>query len=394
MDVLSVLNFILSVIIGLLILVALVVLHEFGHGLVARRNGVKVKEFGVGFPPRAKGWTVPKSILGKNVIYSLNWLPLGGFVSLKGENDSSDLPGDFGAASFWVKTKILLAGVLVNWVTAAVLLSVVAAMGIPKIIDNQFMIASDTAVDKQPVLVDSVSKGLPADKAGIAVGDQLVSVAGTTMDDATKLISITKANEGKTIQIVYTHKGTRKTAEVTLRANNDDKKGFLGLSAGQKTTYRSTWSAPIVGVALTGQFTVYTFQSLGTTFWDFITGLVDKVSFDSATRASGDVKLSTVNNSVGGPLVILGMLFPAARADGLGSLLLVTALISLTLAVMNALPIPALDGGRWFVTFLYRKVLRKPLTKEKEEKIHGTGFMILIGLVLLISVADVFKLGH
>jgi regulator of sigma E protease len=193
-DVLSVLNFVLSVVIGLLILVALVVLHEFGHGLVAKWNGVRVKEFGVGFPPRAKGWTVSKSILGKDVLYSLNWLPLGGFVSLQGENDASDKPGDFGAASFWVKTKILLAGVFVNWVTAAVLLSVVAAMGIPKMMNNQFMIASDTAVDKQPVLVESVSKGLPAEAAGVVVGDQLVSVAGVQMEDATKLTEVTKAN--------------------------------------------------------------------------------------------------------------------------------------------------------------------------------------------------------
>ncbi len=392
MDILATLNFILSVVIGLIILTILVATHEFGHGVVARRNGVKVEEFGIGFPPRIKGWNVKNSVLGKNVLYGVNWLPLGGFVKLQGENDASTGKGDYGAASFWAKTKILLAGVFVNWVTAAVLLSVVAAMGIPKMVDDQFMIASDTVIRTQPVTVDSVSSGLPADKAGLKVGDELVSVAGTTMNDTTKLVELTKANLGKTIEVIYKRGGEQKVAAVTLRSNNDDQKGYLGLSGGQQTTYRSTWSSPIVGIALTGQLTGYTLQSLGTTFMNFITGLADKLSPNSGIRASGDAKLAAVNNNVGGPLVILGMLFPAARADGPGSLLLVTALISLTLAVMNILPIPALDGGRWFLTFLYRIVLKKPLTKEKEEKIVGVGFMVLMGLVLIITVADVFKL--
>lgn len=394
MDILGTLNFVLSVIIGLVILVILVAMHEFGHGVVARRNGVRVKEFGIGFPPRAKGWIVKKSVLGKDVLYSLNWLPLGGFVNLQGENDSATKKGDFGSASFWAKTKILLAGVFVNWVTAAVLLTVVAAIGMPKMIDNQFTVPVDTIVQTEPVKVAAVSSGLPADKAGIKVGDQLISVAGTQMTDATKLTAITKDHVGRTIEIIYKRDNIEKQVSVALRSNNDDKKGYLGLSGSQKTTYRSTWSAPIVGVVLTGQFTAYTFQGLGTTFVNFITGLAEKVSFDGATREAGGEKLAEVNQNVGGPIAILGMLFPAARADGIGSLLLVTALIALTLAVMNVLPIPALDGGRWFVTFLYRKILKKPLTKEKEEQIHGTGFMVLMGLFVVIVVADIMKLGH
>lgn len=369
-------------------------MHEFGHGVVARRNGVRVKEFGIGFPPKAKGWIVKSSVLGKNVLYSLNWLPLGGFVSLQGENDSATKKGDFGAASFWAKTKILLAGVFVNWVTAAVLLTIVAAIGMPKMIENQFTVPSDIIVQSEPVKVAAISSGLPADKAGIKVGDELVTVAGVRMDDSTKLTGVTKEHVGATIEIAYKRDGVEKTVPVTLRGNNDDKKGYLGLSGAQRTTYRSTWSAPIVGVALTGQFTAYTFQGLGTTFVNFVTGLAQKLSLNGATREAGGEKLAEVNQNVGGPVAILGMLFPAARADGLGSLLLVTALISLTLAVMNVLPIPALDGGRWFVTFLYRKVLKKPLTREKEEKIHGTGFMVLMGLFVVIVIADIMKLGH
>src|SRR5690606_35259252 len=109
---------VIGVVTGLLILVFLVVLHELGHAIVARRNGVVVEEFGIGFPPRA--W---KRKLKNGILFTLNWLPLGGFVKLQGEYDSADKKGDYGAASFWQKTKIILAGVLINWLIAAILLS-------------------------------------------------------------------------------------------------------------------------------------------------------------------------------------------------------------------------------------------------------------------------------
>lgn len=393
MDLLSILDFTLSVLIGLIILVILVALHEFGHGIVARRNGVKVEEFGIGFPPRAKGWKVKKSVLGDNVLYSLNWLPLGGFVKLKGEHDSANKQGDYGAASLWAKTKILLAGVVVNWLTAAVLLSVVAVAGIPKMIDNQFMIPGDTKVNTQPVTVGAVVKGLPAESAGIKTGDQIFRLAGVDIEEATQLTKTAEQHKGQTVEVLYKRGDEEKTADIKLRAVNEDKKGYIGLAAGQRTTYQSTWSAPIVGLALTGQYTWHTLSSLGETLANFVVGLVQKISFSGQVREAGDAKLAEVGANVGGPVAILGMIFPAAREDGLVSLLLVSALVSLALAVMNALPIPALDGGRWFVTILYRVILKKSLTKEKEEKIHGTGMIVLLGLFLLVTVSDVFKLG-
>src|SRR6266568_5072552 len=125
---------VLLLILGLVLFVGLVVVHEFGHFIMARRNGVEVEEFGIGFPPRAK-------VLGKRngTIYTLNWLPLGGFVKLKGEHDSDTEPGTFGAASVLAKTKIMLAGVVMNLVTALVLLTMLAIAGLPVLInkDNQ-----------------------------------------------------------------------------------------------------------------------------------------------------------------------------------------------------------------------------------------------------------------
>jgi regulator of sigma E protease len=120
-------------------------------------------------------------------------------------------------------------------------------------------------------------------------------------------------------------------------------------------------------------------------------GLVGQLSTNQATREQATEKLDTAGASVAGPVGILGVIFPAASEAGLTQVIFLAAIISLTLAVMNALPIPALDGGRWFVTALYR-VLKKPLTKEAEERIHGTGFMVLMLLIVVITVADVIKL--
>src|SRR5665811_843112 len=123
---------IFGIILGLLILVVLVIVHELGHAIAARRNGVVVEEFGIGFPPKAWGRK-----LKNGVLFSLNWLPLGGFVKLQGEHDAADQKGDYGAATFWQKTKILFAGVIMNWIVAAVLLSILALTGLPKVLPDQ-----------------------------------------------------------------------------------------------------------------------------------------------------------------------------------------------------------------------------------------------------------------
>ena len=182
---------------GLIILILLVVVHELGHGIVARRNGVKVEEFGVGFPPKAWARTVKKSILGENVSFSLNWLPLGGFVRLKGEHDAADEKGTYGAASYWVKTKILLAGVVMNWIVAAVLLSFIALAGMPKILPNQFAVASDATLMTKPLEIAQVEDETPAKQAGLKVGDQLLRVNGAPIETSEELSDVTQDEKGK-----------------------------------------------------------------------------------------------------------------------------------------------------------------------------------------------------
>ncbi len=374
---------ILGIIIGLIVLVILVSLHELGHAIVARRNGVVVEEFGIGFPPRAY-----KKKLKNGILFTLNWLPLGGFVKLQGENDSASNKGDYGAATFWQKTKILLAGVVINWLTAVVLLTILTLFGLPKIIPNQFSVASDTTVVSTPVQIGQVSDGYPAQKAGLEAGDKIISFDGVEITGTQQFVDLTKENRGETVPVTFERNGNQQTTEVTLR---DADSAVFGSTLGQQDYIKATWSAPIVGVVTTAQYTWATFQGLGNLVVNFFGGLIGQLSTNEQTRQDATAKLDEAGASVAGPVGILGVIFPAASESGVGQVVFLAAIISLTLAVMNALPIPSLDGGRWFVTAAF-KLFKKPLTKEREESIHGTGFAVMMVLFLVITVADVFKL--
>lgn len=378
----------LGIIVGIIALTVLVVLHELGHAIVARRNGVTVEEFGVGFPPRAWGKKLKKSFIGKNVLFSINWLPLGGFVKLKGEYDSADKKGDYGASTFWVKTKILLAGVAVNWLTAAFLFTVLALFGLPKVIPNQFTVPSDTKVVNQPVQLASISNEYPADKAGLQSRDKIVRFAGQAVETPEAFIAMTKKYQGKAVEVIYSRGGSEGTAVVQLKK---DEKIIFGASLIQLSETRSTWSAPIVGVGVTMQMTWETLKGVGSLLGSLATGVVQQLSPDQKVRESGAKEVGVVRDSVAGPVGIFGILFPAAQESGLTQMVLLIAFISLGLAIMNALPIPALDGGRWFTMATFR-VLKKELTREREEKIQTIGFMVLMALVVLVTIADVGKL--
>lgn len=369
---------VLLIFLGFILFIGLVVLHELGHFLVARRNGVEVEEFGLGFPPRAKVLTKKNG-----TVYTLNWLPLGGFVKLKGEHDADTEPGTFGAASLWAKVKIMVAGVIVNAVTAFLLLTVLAAVGMPKILENQFTVASDTKVTQREVLTAFVEPDSPAAKAGIAEQEELAAIGlpGQPKDfivAADQLPGLTKKYAGQEVEIVV-RKGAearqltttlRTTEEVEASKDSEEPKGYLGIVPAEYVVQRSTWSSPVVAAGLMKQVTEATFKGLGTALSGLFQGDTEKAS-------------SQVSGIVG-----IGYIIGKGSALGLQFILLIIAIISLTLAIMNALPIPALDGGRLFVTLLFR-VLRKPLTPRKEEWIHGTGFMLLMLLFVLITIVDI-----
>ena len=380
-----------GVLLGLFVLILLVVLHELGHAIVAKRNGVKVEEFGVGFPPVAKKWKVKRSFLGKNVMFSLNWLPLGGFVRLNGEYDSAKGEGTYGGSTFWVKTKILLAGVVMNWITAIVLFTILAIIGMPKILSNQVQLPFDTEVRRSPVAIAKVTPGSPADKAGLKVNDELIEINGQSLTEAGKLPIVTKENAGKKINVKYKRDGKESAVDVQL---NDEKSvkgsGYLGVIPGQTEKMHSTWSAPIVGVATTGQLSYETIKGVGVLLVKTVHGSIGQIFGCAESKEAARADLASVSGSVAGPIGILGVLFPSVVSSGIEYIIFVAALISLTLAVMNILPIPALDGGRWFTMAIFR-LFKKELTKEREENIQATGMLILLILTILVTISDVGK---
>lgn len=381
-----------GILLGLFVLISLVVLHELGHALAAKRNGVKVEEFGIGFPPAAKKWKVKRSFLGENVTFSLNWLPLGGFVRLKGEYDSAKGKGTYGGSTFWVKTKILLAGVMMNWLTAIILFTVLAVIGLPKVLSNQVQLPFDTEVRRSPVSVVKITPDSPADRAGIKVGDQLIDINNQPLNEAEKLPIITKQNAGKKVPIKYSRDGKESLIDVQLNSEQTAKAGgYLGVVPSQSEKIYSTWSAPIMGVATTGQLSYETIKGVGVLLVKTTHGLFGQIFGSEQSKQSARADLSSVGDSVAGPIGILGVLFPSVVNSGIAQVIFVAALISLTLAVMNILPIPALDGGRWFTMAIFR-LFKKELTKEREENIQATGMLILLILTILVTVSDVGKL--
>jgi len=368
---------VLLLILGLILFVALVVVHEFGHFWAARRSGVEVEEFGIGFPPRA--WS--RKTKG-GFLFSLNWLPIGGFVKLKGEHDSDTEKGSFGAASLSGKVKIMLAGVGMNLLAAFVLLTILAWVGMPHILENQFTVKSDTKTLRHDVLIGYIEKGSPAAKAGLQLRDQLISmrVGNQTkvVDTAHSLPVITHEWAGQKVTLTYKHKGQQKQTAVQLLSveaveaskKTAHPKGYLGLSPTEYTMTRSTWSAPVVAGGLIKQFTVATFKGLGTAVGALFQGQGHKAS-----------------EQVSGPIGIIVLLKDGSLL-GVQFVLMIIAIISLTLAIMNVLPIPALDGGRLFVTLLAR-VLGRPISQEAEERIYGYGFAALMILVVMVTIVDV-----
>lgn len=381
-----------GVLLGLFVLVLLVVLHELGHAIVAKRNGVKVEEFGIGFPPAAKKWKAKQSFLGKDVTFSLNWLPLGGFVRLKGEYDSAKGEGTYGGSTFWVKTKILLAGVVMNWITAIVLFTALAVIGMPKVLPNQVQLPFDIDVRRSPVTIAKITPNSPADKIGLKANDELIKINGQPLTEAEKLSVITKQNAGKKVRVEYRRDGKESSLDVQL---NDEKTvktgGYLGVVPNQAEKMYSTWSAPIVGVATTGQLSYETIKGVGVLLVKTVHGLIGQIFGSAESKESARTDLASVGESVAGPIGILGVLFPSVVNSGIEQIIFVAALISLTLAVMNILPIPALDGGRWFTMTIFR-LFKKDLTKEREENIQATGMLILLILTILVTISDVGKL--
>ena len=444
-------NIVIGIIVGFLILMLLIVAHEAGHFIAARRNGVEVEEFGIGFPPRAIAWVknpeyikwqaarkklkdaakssntksakaasstaelgkkpkkwlrLPKSEWNKKqktLIFSLNWLPIGGFCSMKGESDSDKRPHSFGAASFWSKTKILFAGVAMNWLVAFIILTVLSLTGMPQFMDNQFTMPGDTVISAATITVKDVVEGSPAAAAGFQAGDQIsyaddnsdpnaTVIVHNMFNTASDLINFNESHAGQPVLYQIYRPSTDEHLPLYATLNSSDSEYLLGITMSQEgqALYHSTWSAPIVGAVNTVQLTGETYRGLWQMVCSLFSGIGKQLSSDEAVRSEGSSELQAVGDSVSGPVGIIGVLFPNSVSAGPTTLAFLTAIISISLACMNVLPIPALDGGRFCLIALFR-LRGKTLTKEIEEKIVSRAFIFLIILIAIITVLDITR---
>ncbi len=379
-------------VLGLILIIGLICIHEFGHFVAARRNGVEVEEYGIGFPPRAwhkktkGGWD-----------FSINWLPLGGFVRLKGAHDTDKDKGGFGQASLWVKTKIMVAGVGMNLLAAFVILTILAWVGLPQLINNQFTIGSDTKVVSTKTLVGEVIPHSPAAKIGLQENDQLIQLGKVggplkSIGSDQQLISLTPKYAGQRVEIVYKQGSKTVTANTTLlttkvvnaSANTNNPKGYLGIVPLSFSVQRSTWSAPITALGIMKQYTILTFKGL----WSAVKGLgstiAGLVTRNKVARQAGQTEATS---EVSGPVGVYKVL-RSGSSIGYQYMLFIIAILSLSLAIINILFIPALDGGRLFLILVSRSI-RRPMKQNTEDVINGIGFAVLMALVVLVSISDI-----
>lgn len=372
---------IFTIIIFLLVLGVLVFVHELGHFVVARKNGVKAEEFGFGFPPRIWGiyknnenkW---KQVRGskkvkdaKSTIYSFNWIPLGGFVKIKGEGGQDKEDKDsFAHKAVWRRALILVAGVAMNIILAGVLISVGYMIGFP---DSTANLAKSAQVSGQQVQIIQVMPDSAAESADIKPGDVVLSVDGESVDSEIELQELIRASANEEVDLVL--KRQDKTMNLTVSPDlKDNGQGSLGVaivSSGivKYPFFQSIWQGFKVAFLLLGAIFV--------AFFELIKGL-----FVGAP----------ISAEIAGPIGIADMTGNYARM-GFSYLLQFTALLSLNLAVINILPFPALDGGR--ILFLaIEKIKGSPVKQEVENIIHNLGFILLMLLVLIVTFKDVSRL--
>ncbi len=364
----------LTIIVIILLFSSLILLHEYGHFVVARRNGVHVDEFGFGFPPKVFGRVY------KGVLYSFNLLPLGGFVRLKGEDANDMSQGSFAAATLGIKAKILLAGVGMNLLTAFVIFYALCITGLPGL-GAQFepTFLKPTYAQPRQLILSEVEKDSPAAKAGLGRGDYVLSFNGKAISTDAQLHELTTANAGQAVKLTVKQGGTTREVTATLRKPGS-KGGFLGVASQQvyKLRYdplQAVVAAAYVTLALLVATIVGVFQLL-MSLPALIFGLFSTKIPAAAEAASGPVGIVFILKSI--------------STLGWSYVLLFMGNISVALAAFNALPLPALDGGRLFVSVI-QKATKRTWNPETEARYHAIGFIALIGLMILISVYDVRK---
>jgi regulator of sigma E protease len=356
-----------TIVIFLLILGLIVFVHELGHFATAKFFGVRVEEFGLGFPPKIYG---KKS---GETEYTLNWIPLGGFVRIMGEDgENRDDPKSFGAKPVWQRTIILAAGVMMNFILAIVLFSIVFMSGFPT--DVSDMSANEIPSNaKVFVQVMDVASGSPAQQAGIMSMDRILKIDNVDVKDEADLQNYTNANPDKNVTLTIERQGQELQKQVFIRKDHPADQGAIGVSLAKTAIIKYPFfSAVKEGFKYTSDLTLFIFGYLYQT--------IAQLLYKGGTTAQ-----------LSGPVGMVSMTQEAAQL-GIMVLLNFIALISINLAIINILPLPALDGGR--IAFLIAEKLKgSPVSQEFEAKVHNAGFMILMLLMVVVTFQDLTRLG-
>lgn len=393
----------LTILVFLLILTVLVVVHELGHYVTAKKLGVKVEEFGFGFPPRVWGKKVGETL------YSINLLPIGGFVKLFGEDEAgagrvelsnnkrkvtkkADEKRAFYARPAWQRAWIVFAGVVMNTLLSIVIFYIFLALSnftttLPLLGDFRFIGVHQVNKVDNRILVDEISAKSPAAEAGMVAPLQLLAINGQKLTNADQVLQLVEGNEGKKITITWQEIKSQKkeTAEVTPRVHPPQGQGAVGIRFAPYAiptailTYQTVPEKIFSGVIHPVNLLLYTFDTMG----KLISISIHQKNF------------APVSDSVSGPVGVASAVGqelqqPTMKERILG-LLNLSGLLSISLAFFNVLPIPALDGGRLFFILIEGFTGRK-LNARVENYINAIGMLVLLALIVLITFKDVMQL--
>jgi len=366
----------MSIIIFIIVLAVLILVHEFGHFIIAKKRGIRVDEFGIGFPPR---------IFGKKfgeTTYTVNWIPFGGFVRIFGENNEDieteeDKQVSFIYKGFWTKFFVLAGGIIFNIILAWILMISIAMIGMPvSATDDSF----DYPLQDEALMITSVHPDSPASESGLMPGyivnylkDGDVTLEDPTVAETQEFIGA-RANSSFEIGYITKKEGELMTTEITPSTEIFEDKVAVGVGLDRVGTLKLPLNSAIVeGTKITGTLLSAT-----------VFGYIDLIK-DIFLGRGGEVL-----EVVSGPVGIAGLVGDAFSI-GVVPLLMLTAIISISLAVINLIPFPALDGGR-ILFLIIEKIKGSPISAKTAGIVNATGFFILIALMIIVTVNDVIRL--